>query len=604
MPLSDDEKGQLISEAKAMWDSASQLHQIWEDRWAKNERLVNSQHLTTRKAGQSSLFIPKIEGFHQSKMSDHLAAFGGNDPVSLKKTATSTKNGASIMEYVVNYYISDAGGISWDSYVVNAASNALTYNFAPAIIDWDRDVREEEIEVDIIDEDGEPARGKEKVETELFSHPTIELIPPEDFRIDPSVGWDELRYARYGACRFFRDQAFAEQMAKQGVWPEIEESEFGIGFTNDSGTLKNERAMEGSPFNDSTDIDNGLIEVRKYWFYHDLGDGMVPVEMTTLDDRIILEDPSELELDFSNSDGSDPFNFEIARIYIKPHEPITRAMPDKLEQLQIEQNSIRNQRRDNIGLILNPEKLVTANTGIDPAVLSRSFVGKVSVVRNINDVRWERPPDVTSSAYNEEQVTVNDMERLVAESAQKIGAEPSRKETATASKIQAAGGAKTVGFDAAIFGMTGPEAIVRKLIRAIRQAAPESIFILAAEHLQIESADPFKEAVTGDFRVRVGAGQHQAAIDLQISNASNTAAIIQSIYGNAANYHEIIAPMLEAQGFNPDEVIPNPKEQLDPNSPILKDAGGVQDNVAPLTPQPVVQLQGGQFGQGSGGQSA
>jgi len=124
---------ELLSEAQSMWQSASQLHELWEQRWATNERLVNSQHLTKRKSGQSALFIPKIEGFHQSKMADHLAAFGGDDPVSLKRTMTSTKNGARIMESVVNYYISDAGGISWDSYIVNSASNALTYNFAPVM---------------------------------------------------------------------------------------------------------------------------------------------------------------------------------------------------------------------------------------------------------------------------------------------------------------------------------------------------------------------------------------------------------------------------------------------------------------------------------------
>jgi len=593
---------ELLSEAQSMWQSASQLHELWEQRWATNERLVNSQHLTKRKSGQSALFIPKIEGFHQSKMADHLAAFGGDDPVSLKRTMTSTKNGARIMESVVNYYISDAGGISWDSYIVNSASNALTYNFAPVIIDWQRGIEDMETDIDVLDDEGNLTTETQKVEKELFSFPVLEMIPPEDFRVDPSVGWDELRYARYGACRFYRDKVYAEQMEDQGLWPEIKDSEFGPKTTREGSIVKNERAMEGSPFTDTIDIDNGLIEVRKYWFYYEIDGKYVPVEMETLEDRIILSEPKELEIDFSNSDTTGPFPFEIARIYIKPHEPISRAMPQKLQQLNIEENAIRNQRRDNVSLVLNPEKVVSSRAGVDPAIFSRSFSGKVVTLPDVNDVKWIRPPDVTASGYQEEQITVADMQILVAESPQKIGASGPRKETATQSKIQAVGTSRSVGFDAAIFGMTGPEAVVRKIIRAIKQTAPIEIFQRAADMLEIDTQDAFQEAITGDYRIKVGSGQHQAAIDLKISNSSNTAAIVQSVYGPAANYHEIISPMLEAQGFNPDEIIPNPKEQLDPNSPIVNDMGGIQDGAAPLTPQPVAQLNGGQFGKGQGGQ--
>ena len=585
-----------LSDAQEMWDASTQLYDLWENRWAKNERLVNSKHLTARKAGQSNLFVPKIETFHQSKMADHAFAFGGDDPVSLKRTMTSSKEGAKIMESVVNYYLTDAGGIDWTAFCINSACNALTYNFAPFVIDWSRGVTEVESEVEVYDEDGNSILETISVETETHSYPTLEVIPPEDFRVDPSVAWNELNMARYACVRQYRDERYAEEMEAKGLWPEIEDSEYNYGWTDDSNGLKNERAFQNSPFMDSdqANIDNGLLEVRKYWFYADLGNGYVPVEMETLADRMILSEPTEIEIDFSNSDGSDPFPFGVGRIYVKANEPVSRAMPDKLESLQIEENAIRNSRRDNVDLTLNPEKLVTPESGVDPAVFSRTVAGKVTVVRNINAVKWERPPEVTSSAYQEESIATNDMERLVAESAQKQGAATQRAESATAAKLMAAGASKATGFDSTIFGITCTTPAVRKLIKAIRQAAPIEIFEMAAEYSKVVVEDAYSEALRGDFRVTVGNGALQSSIDMAISNASNTAAITQSVYGAEANYFPIMSPIYEAQGMNPEDIIPNPMEQQMQPHPSQMDMGGVAgaDN---LSVQPNVQLSGGAF---------
>jgi len=595
-----------LSKAEDMWGSSSELYELWEARWAKNEMLVNSKHITARRAGQSNLFIPKIEQFHQSKIADHVGAFAGDDPVALKKTMNSTKEGATILESVVNYYLTDAGGIDWTAFVANSASNAVTYNFAPFVVEWDRGTEEVEVEVETIDADGNEVIETTTVEQETYSYPTLEVVPPEDFRIDPSVAWDEIGMARYGCRRVYRDKRYAEQMFSQGLWPEIDEAEFGAGYESSySSQLVNARAFQNSPFGSSAStIDNGLIEVRQYWFYEDLGDGYVPVQMETLADKMVLSEPEALEIDYSNSDGSDPFPFGIGRIYVKANEPISRAMPEKLESLQVEQNAIRNQRRDNVALALNPEKLVTPESGVDPAVFSRSVTGKVTVVRNLNSVKWERAPDVTSSAYTEEQITVGDMERLVAESAMKMGASASGKQSATESKLMAAGASRAIGFDSTVFGITCAIPAVRKLIRAIRQAAPIETFEKAAVSQQLLVDDAYSEALRGDFRVSVGRGALQSSVDTAISNASNTAAITQSVYGPAANYYPIMAPIYEAMGLKPEDIIPNPVDGINPLQPhpAQTDMGGVAgaDN---LTVQPNVQLSGGAF-QGGGTNNA
>jgi len=176
----------------------------------------------------------------------------------------------------------------------------------------------------------------------------------------------------------------------------------------------------------------------------------------------------------------------------------------------------------------------------------------------------------------------------------KQGAPTARKESATSAKLMAAGSQKATGFDSIVFSITGPSQIVRKLIRAVRQAAPIETYLMAAEFKNVQVEDPYMEAIRGDFRVSVGTGAAQSAIDMAISNASNMAAITQSVYGPAANYHPLMAPMYEAMGLNVDEIIPDPANGIDPLHPAGMDMGGMmgQDN---LTVQPNVQLSGGAF---------
>jgi len=176
-----------------------------------------------------------------------------------------------------------------------------------------------------------------------------------------------------------------------------------------------------------------------------------------------------------------------------------------------------------------------------------------------------------------------------------LGATAQRKETATVAKITQGNASQFLSLDLSVFSMTFAIPVMRKLIKMIRLAASPLIFERAAEELGIEVEDAYLEALKGDYRISVGSGAHQAARDLAISNASNIAAIVQSVYGPNANYAPIMKPMLEENGLNPDDIIPQPDGgRIDPNSPAFTDLGGVQGTDR-LQVQPNVQLTGGAF---------
>ena len=576
-----------LSKVKQIWDEASVVSNLMERQWVENKLLTHSTHITARKFGQSNLFVPMIEKFHYRKQADHFFAYTGDNPVSLKQTLTSSKEGASIMERVVNFYLKEAGGIDWDASVLNCAHNALTYNFAPWFVDWDRDTDKVEVDVQGLDKEGNLVMLKQEKERELYSYPTLEIISPDDMRIDPSVGWNEIGLARYGIIRRWRDRAFAEKMERNGDWPEIPES-----FFNDKKDLGSQLKKTANETNlGMSSATEGFVEVWYAYYYNDEG---IPVRAVTVEGLMVLEEEAELEFDTADKDGSDPWPFGAGIIYAEPHQLYSRAMPQKLKQLQVEKNAIRNQRRDNVALVLNREKFMTPSAGIDPATLSRSIPGKVNTVSSRDSVWWDAPPDVTASSYNEETVTTTDAEQLVSESAQRVGGSGQRKETATVAKIAAANANTATSLDTGVFGMTFPVRAVKKIIRMIRQAAPPEIFEAAARDAMISVADPYVEALTGSFKIKVGNGVQQSARDIAISQASNTAAIVQSVYGNQANFYPIMAPMLEAMGLNPSDIIQDPTAQQ-PNQQIQQDAGG-QDGQSQIPRQQVAAVQGGAFG--------
>jgi len=82
-----------------------------------------------------------------------------------------------------------------------------------------------------------------------------------------------------------------------------------------------------------------------------------------------------------------------------------------VEPLQEELNDKRNQRLDNVNLVL--QKILTYVEGAVDTRILKNFVfapGARLPVKDINALKWESPDDVTASSYNEEQILAGDIQ--------------------------------------------------------------------------------------------------------------------------------------------------------------------------------------------------
>lgn len=81
------------------------------------------------------------------------------------------------------------------------------------------------------------------------------------------------------------------------------------------------------------------------------------------------------------------------------------------EQLQTELNDKRNQRLDNVNLVLQ-KILAYVEDAVDARII-KNFVfapGARLPVKDINGIAWVEVPDVTASSYNEEQILIKDIQ--------------------------------------------------------------------------------------------------------------------------------------------------------------------------------------------------
>ena len=113
-----------------------------------------------------------------------------------------------------------------------------------------------------------------------------------------------------------------------------------------------------------------------------------------------------------------------------PNEFYGMSAMQLIEHLQEEINTHRNQRIDNVSLVLNRMWKVRRGADIDESELISRPAGIIHV-DNPDDITEFAMNDITASSYNEEQAAKTDMENTLGVPAVVRGADAGRSETAT-----------------------------------------------------------------------------------------------------------------------------------------------------------------------------
>ena len=384
------------------------------DQWEKNISNFNSQHpsgskyLTPAYDKRSTLFRPKTRSSIRHLEAAMATAFfsnedvvdiypaNPNDPVSI--------GASSVAKSMMQYRLTNT--IPWFSTMVTALQDACVYGTVVSHQYWEFEEKEESYEImddfgeRVLDSQGNPVREKETVT--LKDKPIIEIVEPENFRIDPAADWydpiSSSPYIIHLVPMFVQDVL---QKMEDGEWNKLTMNELLSAASEEDDTLRLTREEPRSdPLEDEFET---IEEFRIVWIHKNIikKEGVDYCYYTAGTDFMLTKPKPLLEIYPWLRDGERPYVF--GKTNLEAHRLYPASTVQLTEELQAASNDILNQRFDNIKLAMNKRYHIRRDRNIDLDALFRSVPGgAVEMDDPDNDVRVIETRDVTGSAYAEQ----------------------------------------------------------------------------------------------------------------------------------------------------------------------------------------------------------
>ena len=368
---------------------------------------------------RSRLFRPKTRSMVRKNESAAAAAFFSNlDVVDIQPQAANNEAqaaSAELMRELLQYRLTKQRQIPWYRTLIGAFQDAQVMGAVCSYQAWRYEEKRTTRTVQSQDPFGNIVEQQVEDVEIVFDQPEVKLIPLENCRFDPACDWtDPVNSSPYfiQMVPMYLGDIVALMNAKdtktgmpkfKKIDPEKLREAIAGSMDTTAMERDNNREDPKSGVKAHKDFEIAWVHrnfVRKdgdEWFYYTLG----TVEMLT--DPVLLKDAY-----FHNVR---PYAFGVATI--EAH----RALPDSLVSLggdlQKEANEVVNQRMDNVKLVLNKRWMVKRGTQADIQSLVKNVPGAVTMVNDIGDVQEINWPDVTSSAFAEQDRINVDYDELV-----------------------------------------------------------------------------------------------------------------------------------------------------------------------------------------------
>lgn len=240
-----------------------------------------------------------------------------------------------------------------------------------------------------------PELGQVEVEENktIYNAPKVEVVDLYDFFVDPKA--TTIDNAEWVIHRSMRSLDYLHEMMEDGKYKNIkllEDEASSFAGWDDEKQMRRNTIGISMPVEQKNDK---LIEILEYWT-----DERV---VTVANRKIIIRDQ---ENPFRH--GKKPFIVCVDQKI--PHEFYGMGELEPIETLQYELNDRRNQRMDNVTLILNRMWLVQNGKNVDEDELV-SDAGGVVHTDDPNAIQQLILPDVTSSSYQEETIIKSDIQQ-------------------------------------------------------------------------------------------------------------------------------------------------------------------------------------------------
>ena len=406
--------------------STSYLDANYRKQWERNIALFQSEHPsgskyhTAQYGHRSRLFRPKTRSAIRTNEAAIASAFFATDEVvsvyPMNDSDLEQRESASVLKHLLQYRLTKT--IPWFQTLIAAYQESLVFGTVISHQYWEykeEKVKTEEPVMDydgnpVINEDGSEATNSVTTKKVVKDCPYIRLIAAENIRIDPASDWNDpigsspfiIEVIPMYIADVLEKMAEIDPKTEEPKWKNLKtselleaskKSEFDSTRQTRQGKRQDPLSERGSELSEYTTVfihKNIIRKNGKDWLFYTAGT------------QHLLTNPKPLSEVYPHlAAGERPYVMGSATL--EAHKVYPSSMVEMTQDLQTAANDIANQRSDNVQLVLNKRYHIRRSANIDIHALKRSVPGgSVMMDDPMTDVQIVNTPDVTASAYEEQ----------------------------------------------------------------------------------------------------------------------------------------------------------------------------------------------------------
>jgi len=481
------------------------------EQWERSLSLFNSKHPPGSKYNSSAydkrsrFFRPKTRTAVRNLQSAMAVAFFTNeDVVSVQPRNPNDQEqvaAAAVSQSIMQYRLTNT--IPWFQTMSSALQDAAVQGVCVSHQYWEYEEKEESyINVDesnnpIMDSDGNPVVTKQK--TSIKDKPVIDLISPENFRIDPAADWNDpiesTPYIIHLMPMYVQD---VRKKIEDGEWLDVPVEKLLATETDEEDNAT--RLIRDEPREDRLDNDAGYGDIDAYkivWVHKNIihQEGMDWCYYTAGVDAMLTEPKPLQEMYPWLRQGERPYVMGYSNI--ESHRLYPAGTVELTQELQAAANDIWNQRFDNVRLAMNKRYHIRRDRNIDLDALFRSVPGGAVEMDDPDmDVRVIDTRDVTGSAYAEQDRINMDFDELQGNfSISTIQGARSLNETVGGMSLMASNTGTVTEYVLRTFSETWVERVLKQLMRLEQYYETDEIILELAGDAAAQVNEQFQGSV-------------------------------------------------------------------------------------------------------------
>lgn len=544
------ETARAAFETSSDWYDAN-LRKQWERNLSnfQSKHPPGSKYSTGAYAHRSKVFRPKTKSNVRANEASAASAFFSTDDVvnvsAQNDNDESQQASAEVMQELLNHRLTKT--IPWFTTLIGAYQDAQVMGMVISKQYWEYEEKVTKSKVDAQHEDGttyiDPATGdpvqEEVEEIEVIrDKPCVELVPPENIRLDPASDWTDPVNSSPYIVRLI-PMYLGDVLAKMSIndpktgapkWKKLSAEE--LLATSDDDRYDTTRRKRAGGRQDSHKKNHDVNEFSTVWVHENIiRKGGKDWVFWTAGVEHMLTDPKPLKEVYLHGRP-----YVVGCSVIEAHKPFPSGVVEMTQDLQSAANDIQNQRFDNVQLVLNKRYRIRRGANVDLNALMKNVPGGAVLMNDPgSDVVVDSTPDVTTSAYAEQDRINMDFDELAGSfSASSVGSNRQMNETVGGMAMLSGSASQSTEYLLRVFSETWVEPVLRQLVK-IEQAyeTDSTVLAIAAEKADLHQKygidqvtdELLNQELTVTVSVGVGATNPQLQLEKFMMGLNTIAAV-------------------------------------------------------------------------------